>query len=252
MTEEIEESAARHDILNLLTVVMLSLDDLIEESNENSRQIIAQLQTTAVGIENILQGKGAIKNIMKQIRVLQGLSLALSVMLSNKRSSMVYECSEKINEIINSTKECRESSLRSFNFREVFERESRPFNIDISIIGVRIILLAHCKFDSVIGNLFQNAIMHGKATFMMAEVVERSGEIVITITDNGIGIPYEDKEKIFKNGFTTKVGKPGGKGLAFCREFLEKTGASIIETGTPGKGARFEITIPKEDIIMIS
>jgi signal transduction histidine kinase len=40
-------------------------------------------------------------------------------------------------------------------------------------------------------------------------------------------------------------GKQTGLGLFFTREVLAITGLSITETGTPGKGARFEIAVPK-------
>jgi signal transduction histidine kinase len=49
------------------------------------------------------------------------------------------------------------------------------------------------------------------------------------------------KEKIFERGF----GKNTGLGLFLAREILVITGITITENGTPGKGARFEITVPK-------
>ena len=59
--------------------------------------------------------------------------------------------------------------------------------------------------------------------------------------DDGNGVAAEDKEKIFLRGF----GKNTGMGLALSREILDITGISIKETGEPGKGARFEMTVPK-------
>lgn len=48
-------------------------------------------------------------------------------------------------------------------------------------------------------------------------------------------------ERIFEQGF----GKNTGLGLFLSREILAITGITITENGTPGKGARFEITVPK-------
>jgi signal transduction histidine kinase len=59
--------------------------------------------------------------------------------------------------------------------------------------------------------------------------------------DDGDGIIAEEKEKIFERGF----GKNTGLGLALSREILAITGITITETGEPGKGARFEIAVPK-------
>jgi signal transduction histidine kinase len=50
-----------------------------------------------------------------------------------------------------------------------------------------------------------------------------------------------EKEKIFERGF----GKNTGFGLAISRDILDITGITIRETGEPGRGARFEITVPQ-------
>ncbi len=55
------------------------------------------------------------------------------------------------------------------------------------------------------------------------------------------GITVEDKKRLFTRGF----GKNTGLGLFLSREILAITGITITENGTPGKGARFEITVPK-------
>jgi signal transduction histidine kinase len=65
--------------------------------------------------------------------------------------------------------------------------------------------------------------------------------MVIRYEDNGAGILDENKEKIFNRGFYTN----NGFGLLLSREILSLTGLGIRETGTPGKGACFEITVPK-------
>jgi len=58
--------------------------------------------------------------------------------------------------------------------------------------------------------------------------------------DDGAGVPPGEKEKIFMWGF----GKNTGLGLTLSSEILNITGISIRETGVPGAGARFEITVP--------
>ena len=65
--------------------------------------------------------------------------------------------------------------------------------------------------------------------------------MILIIEDDGIGIPEEDKDKIFTRGF----GKNTGYGLFLVREILLITGITIKKTGQPGKGARFEMTVPK-------
>ena len=72
--------------------------------------------------------------------------------------------------------------------------------------------------------------------------MQESGEnLVLLCKDDGDGVSTEEKEKIFDQGF----GKNTGLGLALSREILDITGITIRETGEPGKGARFEMVVPK-------
>ena len=68
------------------------------------------------------------------------------------------------------------------------------------------------------------------------------GELVIAIEDNGAGIPSDQKEQIFEHGY----GKNTGLGLTLSRDILAVTDIRLVETGTPGKGARFEMRIPPQ------
>ncbi len=66
-------------------------------------------------------------------------------------------------------------------------------------------------------------------------------ELLIVCEDDGIGIPPNAKEKIFNHQFY----KHTGLDMFLSREILSLTGISIRETGVYGKGARFEIRVPK-------
>jgi signal transduction histidine kinase len=61
-----------------------------------------------------------------------------------------------------------------------------------------------------------------------------------------VGIPNDKKELIFERGFTTSSGsgKSSGLGLFLARDILAITCITIKETGTPGSGSRFEMSIP--------
>nr|WP_232385615.1 response regulator [Methanoregula boonei] len=92
-------------------------------------------------------------------------------------------------------------------------------------------------------NLFDNARQHGGGVTRITISPHISGAgLIITVEDNGKGIPGEDKPHVFERGF----GKNTGLGLFLAREILSITGISISETGVPGTGARFEIAVPNE------
>jgi PAS domain S-box-containing protein len=91
-------------------------------------------------------------------------------------------------------------------------------------------------------NLMDNAVRHGGKITMIRFLVQESGDDhVLVCEDDGNGIIAEEKEMIFERGF----GKNTGLGLALSREILDITSITIKETGEPGKGARFEITVPE-------
>ena len=90
-------------------------------------------------------------------------------------------------------------------------------------------------------NLIDNAVRYGgKITTIWFSAWESGGNHLIICEDDGNGIPIDEKERIFDRGF----GKNTGLGLFLAREILDITGITIKETGTPGKGARFEMTVP--------
>jgi PAS domain S-box-containing protein len=91
-------------------------------------------------------------------------------------------------------------------------------------------------------NLMDNAVRYGgKITIIRFSALKSGDDHLIVCEDDGDGVAAEEKGKIFDRGF----GKNTGLGLALSREILDITGIMIKETGEPGKGARFEITVPK-------
>lgn len=91
-------------------------------------------------------------------------------------------------------------------------------------------------------NLIDNAVRYGnKITTLRFSVLKRSDHTIIICEDDGVGVPAEVKEKIFERGYGINT----GLGLALSREILDISGITLKETGEPGKGARFEMTVPK-------
>jgi PAS domain S-box-containing protein len=110
-----------------------------------------------------------------------------------------------------------------------------------SVSGLQ--LYADPLLEKVFYNLFDNSIRHGKQiTEINVSFLLKPDELVLIWSDNGAGIPYREKKKIFDPGF----GKNTGLGLFLVREILSITGMTILENGEPGKGARFEIHVPKD------
>ncbi len=104
-------------------------------------------------------------------------------------------------------------------------------------------ILCDPLLDRIFKNMIENTINHaGNATTRITISSRRvDGNLKIIYEDDGIGIPDEEKELIFKAGY----GKNHGYGLFLVKEILVITGLNIIECGEYQKGARFEISVPQ-------
>jgi hypothetical protein len=131
------------------------------------------------------------------------------------------------------------------NLREVIARSASresPGSILMDEIPGSLWCLADPLFPRVFSNLFENARRHGeRVTAIRIAARETEAGLTISVEDNGIGIPADQKDRIFELGF----GRHTGYGLYLAREVLSIAGFSIREAGDPGKGARFEIHVPR-------
>jgi len=126
-----------------------------------------------------------------------------------------------------------ETAVKEVNLEQIIVKNDFPAGTEI---------FADPLVVKVFFNLVDNAVRYGgKISAIRFTVLERNGNHVVVCEDDGDGILASEKEQIFKRGF----GKNHGLGLSLSREILEITGITIHETGEPGKGARFEMTVPK-------
>jgi PAS domain S-box-containing protein len=103
-------------------------------------------------------------------------------------------------------------------------------------------IFADPLLEKVFYTLLENALRHGKNVTTIEFTCQTQKEgLVVIYTDNGEGVPFEYKEAILQRKFF----KHTGFGLYLSRTILGITGMTIRENGEPGKGARFEILVPK-------
>jgi len=103
-------------------------------------------------------------------------------------------------------------------------------------------IYADSLLERVFFTMADNVLHHANnATEITIGYRPAGDNLIIFLEDNGGGIPDTIKEKIFERGFGTQKAME----LFLVREILSITGISIRETGVHGKGARFEMTVPK-------
>ena len=103
-------------------------------------------------------------------------------------------------------------------------------------------IYADSLLERVFFTLANNVLHHAKTATEITLGYQLAGDsLLLFFADNGNGIPDAIKEKIFERGY----GKQKGMELFLVREILSITEITIKETGTFGKGARFEMLVPK-------
>ncbi|HJT90565.1 MAG TPA: GAF domain-containing protein [Mycobacterium sp.] len=105
------------------------------------------------------------------------------------------------------------------------------------------------KFKQVVLNLVSNAVKFTPDGGSVSVRAYRNGtELVVTVTDTGIGIPPEDHERIFESFQQGRRGAPKeegtGLGLTLSRRIVGLMGGRIWLESTPGVGSTFGISIP--------
>lgn len=107
----------------------------------------------------------------------------------------------------------------------------------------RLQVYADPMLGAVFHNLLENAARHGRGvTRIRVSFLTEDQTGILSVQDDGNGVPPEMKESIFERG----VGENTGFGLFLAREVLDITGIAIRETGVHGEGARFELVIPPD------
>lgn len=104
------------------------------------------------------------------------------------------------------------------------------------------------KLLSLVINLLDNAVRYGpEGGRVRAELQREDGTAILSVTDEGPGIPAELRERVFESYYRIPgtAGTGGGLGLAIVRESAQALGAGVaIEDGPGGRGARVVVTFP--------
>lgn len=105
--------------------------------------------------------------------------------------------------------------------------------------------------DLIIRNLLSNAIKFTdkNGQIILSNTIE-NGQVVVNVTDTGIGVPDRIKQTLFdfKGHFSRKGTaneKGTGLGLKLCKEFIERNGGVIWVESEEGKGSSFKFTLQK-------
>lgn len=241
---------------------LLHLEDITEKRRKDAQlrraESLASLTTLAAGVAHEIKNPlGAISIHMQLIKKsLQG-KCEVEASMIERHLGVVDEEIERLNKIVVDflfavrpmDMEPMESDPGEI-IREIAEfmapeAESSGVMVELSIEEkLPRVMIDKRYMKQAILNLVKNALAAmpggGKLVLSVSHVEE---EIVISVTDSGMGIPEEDLPKIFEPYFTTKENGTG-LGLTIVFKIVKEHRGEISVRSRPGQGSTFTITLP--------
>jgi PAS domain S-box-containing protein len=107
------------------------------------------------------------------------------------------------------------------------------------------------KIQTVLDNLLENAVNYSpKGSKVSIEIRDRDKEVVVSVIDEGIGIPAQQLEKVFErfhrvNASDDQEQYGYGLGLYVSKRLIEMQGGNIWAESEVGRGSRFSFSLPK-------
>ncbi len=217
-----------HELRTPLTLIIGPLTKILEEE-----QLTPGLMKKMKGIKNNAHRLLALINQLLEFRKIESGKETLRVSRQN------------IVKLVDNIRESCEGSAKAKNIRLKFNTEN--LDRDIWVDGM--------KLENIMINLISNALKFtdkgGKVNVKVHLTEERNTEnqvLFIEVSDTGIGIEPEKKDKIFEMFYKEELGvmnqNGSGIGLAFVNSLVKLHRGTIEVESTLGKGSVFRVTFP--------
>lgn len=219
-----------HDLANPLTTVSLNLNLLKQKSLKN-KQITTEIQ---ILIDRALRGTHELEKLVESARL----------QIKKQDSEHVFSVEKQIGDAIG-----------------IVGSRAKKANISISFPHTEKIYTygSSAKFSQLIANLLANAIDSYLNFSKIKKLVKiklalNSANIIIKITDQGVGINKQNLPLIFEPQFTTKPGHKGtGIGLYMCKNIVENNFKGTLNVKNNQKaGTTFIIEFPVKTVTLLS
>lgn len=137
------------------------------------------------------------------------------------------------------------AKLTAPRWRDAAQQQGRPISVDLEVEGE----VAIEGWPNELREVFTNLVLNAVDALPSGGVIRlaarpRGGEVVAEVTDNGIGMSAETRERVFEPFFSTKGEGGSGLGLAIVFGIVERHGGTIAVESVPGGGTTFRLTFP--------
>ncbi|MFA6177364.1 MAG: PAS domain S-box protein [Candidatus Paceibacterota bacterium] len=218
-------SFASHQLRTPLTTISLTTEMLM-------RSMVGNMSK---------ENKKYLKNILKEVK---GMTETIQTFLNISRIELdKFEIELEPVKLFGIIDEIAEEILpqidkKKIRFKKQYNKNLPTMNLDRRIIRI------------ILENFLSNAIKYSKiGGQIMLLAKETTNNIIIEVTDNGIGIPKKDQDKIFTKMFRARnvsehANVSSGLGLYLVKNLAEQSGYKISVKSKEDKGSTFSISLP--------
>ncbi|HEU4570044.1 MAG TPA: PAS domain S-box protein [Gemmatimonadales bacterium] len=217
-----------HDLNNVLTPILASIELLREETDERERQeALDTIQASA------RRGAEMVRQVLTFARGTEGRRVALDV------AAIVRDVERILRETLP-----KHVALRVTAPAGLWPVEADATQLHQVVMNLCVNARDAMPFGGVLTLELANDVVDD--TYAAMHPSSAAGPYVrLTVADTGVGIPAAVQERLFEPFFTTKeVGKGTGLGLSTAHTIVTKHGGFINVYSEPGKGARFNVYLP--------
>lgn len=230
---------AREDEVRARLAGMTQLTGLVAHEVRNPLQSLSLLCALARTETNPAERDLLLNSIEQEIHALEG------VVQRFLRSSGPLQISRAASDLVETTRRATVVAAPQARARNV-EMETRlppklPMSMDASLVR------------RAIENLLLNAVEFAaqeKAGHVLVVLDKRGRDAILTVDDNGPGVPAAERDRIFKAYYSSKAGGTG-LGLALVKQVFEAHGGTIRCEESPLGGARFMATLPIDESLEV-
>jgi signal transduction histidine kinase len=129
---------------------------------------------------------------------------------------------------------------KEHNITLVHEKREPVGRADLDFEGM------HEALTNLVGNAIDACRMsENPANRVVVRTMDLDDAIIYEVEDDGVGMDYEVKQKVFTNFFTTKGTGGTGLGLLTTKKIIQEHGGRITMASEPGKGSVFRVILPR-------
>ena len=253
------------------------IPEIMQEPDGANEQVFYQIMKMAE--KSMLERIGEIQRERKEykeyieqwIHEVKTPITAMKLICENNRSSLTRELMAELENINRFTEQAlyyarSEHTEKDYSVREISLSDVvhgaiadnkyllRQNNVAVAVDDVAYNIYSDDKWVRfILDQIISNAVKyHTAAPVLNFSAIKESEKIILSIADNGIGIPQSDLPRIFEKGFTGQNGRTvhssTGIGLYLCKRLCDKLGIGI-SAASEGKGTIISLSFHINDFI---